>query len=63
MECEETVTMVLPKGTDISGWKANPEVSIKTPDFDQLEQHELKYYGPLYGKISPCGTTGISGKN
>ena len=50
MECEETVTMVLPKGTDISGWKANPEVSIRTPDFDQLEQHELKYYGPLYGE-------------
>ena len=35
MECEETVTMVLPKGTDISDWKANPEVSIKTPDFDR----------------------------
>lgn len=49
MECEETLTMVLPKGTDISGWKANPEVSIKVPDADQLEQHELKYYGPLYG--------------
>ena len=50
MECEETLTMVLPKGTDIRSWKANPEVSIKTPDFDQLEQHELKYYGPLYGE-------------
>lgn len=49
MECEETLTMALPKGAEISGWKTNPEVSIKSPDFDQLEQHELKYYGPLYG--------------
>ena len=49
MECEETLTMVLPNGADISGWKVNPEILIKTPDFDQLEQHELKYYGPLYG--------------
>ena len=46
---EETLTMVLPKDADISGWKTNPGVSIKAPDFDQLEQHELKYYGPLYG--------------
>ena len=29
MECEETLTMVLPKGTDISGWKANPESRSK----------------------------------
>ena len=44
MECEETVTMVLPKGTDISGWKANPEVSIRTPDFDQLEHALFRRY-------------------
>lgn len=49
MECEETLTMVLPPETDIRGWKTNPDVSIKAPDADQLEQHELKYYGPLYG--------------
>ena len=49
MECEETLTMVLPPETDIRSWKTNPEVSIKAPDADQLEQHELKYYGPLYG--------------
>lgn len=49
MECEETLTMVLPPETDIRSWKTNPDVSIKTPDADQLEQHELKYYGPLYG--------------
>jgi len=49
MECEETLTMILPKEADVSGWKINPEILIKTPDFDQLEQHELKYYGPLYG--------------
>lgn len=49
MEEEETLTMALPKDTDSSGWKTNPRVSIKAPDFDQLEQHELKYYGPLYG--------------
>ncbi|MCC2182664.1 GNAT family N-acetyltransferase [Faecalibacterium longum] len=50
MECEETLTMVLPPETDIRSWKTNPDVSIKAPDFDQLEQHELKYYGPLYGE-------------
>lgn len=50
MEGEETLTMVLPKGADITRWKANPEVTIQTPEFDQLEQHELKYYGPLYGE-------------
>lgn len=49
IEKEETLTMVLPRRADISGWKTNPEVSIQAPDFDQLEQHELKYYGPLYG--------------
>lgn len=49
MECEETLTMVLPPETDIRSWKTNPDVSIKAPDADQLEQHELKYYGPLYG--------------
>lgn len=49
MECEETLTMVLPPETDIRNWKTNPDVSIKAPDADQLEQHELKYYGPLYG--------------
>lgn len=53
MERDGTLTMILPKDTDTSGWKINPEVSIKTiqaQDFDQLEQHELKYYGPLYGE-------------
>lgn len=49
MECEETLTMVLSPETDIRSWKTNPDVSIKAPDADQLEQHELKYYGPLYG--------------
>ena len=47
MEYEETLTMVLPPETDIRSWKTNPDVSIKAPDADQLEQHELKYYGPL----------------
>ena len=49
MEGEETLTMVLPKDAAIDHWNTNPEVSIQVPDFDQLEQHELKYYGPLYG--------------
>lgn len=49
MDGDVTLTMALPKEADISGWKTNPEVQIKSPDFDQLEQHELKYYGPLYG--------------
>ncbi len=50
MEGEATLTMVLPKEADTTGWKTNPSVSIQTPNFDQLEQHELKYYGPLYGE-------------
>lgn len=50
MEGEETLTMVLPKSADITRWKTTPEVSIQTPDFEKLEQHELKYYGPLYGE-------------
>ena len=29
MECEETLTMVLPPETDIRSWKTNPDVSIK----------------------------------
>lgn len=28
MECEETLTMVLPPETDIRSWKTNPDVSI-----------------------------------
>lgn len=50
MEQEETLTMVLPRGADVSFWKINPAVTIQAPDFAQLEQHELKYYGPLYGE-------------
>lgn len=50
LEGDSTLTMVLPKDADISGWKINSEVSIRTPDFDELEQHELRYYGPLYGE-------------
>lgn len=49
MDGDVTLTMVLPEGANIHGWKTNPEVQIKSPDFDQMEQHELKYYGPLYG--------------
>lgn len=53
MEKDGTLTMVLPKDADTSSWKINPEISVKiiqAGDFDQLEQHELKYYGPLYGE-------------
>ncbi len=50
MEGEETLTMLLPENADPSAWKTNPAVSIEAPDFDQLEQNELKYYGPLYGE-------------
>ena len=50
MEGEETLTMLLPENADLSAWKTNPAVSIEAPDFDQLEQNELKYYGPLYGE-------------
>lgn len=50
MEGEETLTMLLPENADPSVWKTNPAVSIEAPDFDQLEQNELKYYGPLYGE-------------
>lgn len=53
MEGDETLTMFLPAAADISGWKTNPEISVKKmegPDFEQLEQHELKHYGPLYGE-------------
>ena len=50
MEGETTLTMVLPKGARLDSWKTNPEVTIRTPDFAELEQHELRYYGPLYGE-------------
>lgn len=50
MEPDATLTMVLPKTAEIAGWKINPAVSLQAPDFDQLERHELKYYGPLYGE-------------
>ena len=50
MEGEETLTMLLPENADPGAWKTNPAVSIEAPDFDQLEQNELKYYGPLYGE-------------
>ena len=50
MEGEETLTMLLPENADPRAWKTNPAVSIEAPDFDQLEQNELKYYGPLYGE-------------
>lgn len=50
METDATLTMELPKGTDTNGWKTNPAISIRPPEFTQLEQHELKYFGPLYGE-------------
>ena len=50
MEGEETLTMVLPEQADPGAWKTNPAVSIGAPDFGQLEQNELNYYGPLYGE-------------
>lgn len=52
MTPDATLTMVLAKDADINSWKANPDVSVRVlqaPDFEQLEQHELSYYGPLYG--------------
>ena len=50
MEQEETLTMVLPRDVDFSFLLVNPDITIQAPDFAQLEQHELKYYGPLYGE-------------
>ena len=50
MEGEETLTMLLPENADPRAWKTNHAVSIEAPNFDQLEQNELKYYGPLYGE-------------
>lgn len=48
MEPDHTLTMVLPKEADIN-WKTNPDVILKAPGEEELERHELKYYGPLYG--------------
>lgn len=50
MEPDVTWTMVLPKDASIDGWKINPDVVVQAPDWEELEQHELKYYGPLYGE-------------
>lgn len=49
MEQESTWTMVLPEEVDIGGWKTNPDVVLHMPGAEELEQHELAYYGPLYG--------------
>ena len=52
MAPDATLTMVLSGDADIHSWKTNPEVVVRilqAPDFEQLEQHELNYYGPLYG--------------
>lgn len=53
IEGDGTLTMVLSDAADISSWKTNPESLVKAipaSDFDQLEQFELNYYGPLYGE-------------
>lgn len=51
MESPDTIlTMILPEAAGITGWKINPDVSLQTPGFEELERHELKYYGPLYGE-------------
>lgn len=50
LEREETLTMVLPNKVDPSAWKSAPNVTVGPPDPVQLEQNELRYYGPLYGE-------------
>ena len=50
LEREETLTMVLPNEADPSAWKSAPNVTVGLPDPAQLEQNELRYYGPLYGE-------------
>ena len=50
LEREETLTMVLPNEVDPSAWKSAPNVTVGPPDPAQLEQNELRYYGPLYGE-------------
>lgn len=49
MEPDHTLTMALPEDADVSGWKTNPDVELGAPGDVELERHELKYYGPLYG--------------
>ena len=43
------LTMVLPPETRHPRLENEPGRLDQGPDADQLEQHELKYYGPLYG--------------
>lgn len=49
MEQDITLTMVLSDPAAADRWRSNPDVRIQKPDYAQLEQLELRYYGPLYG--------------
>ena len=50
MEEEITLTMLLRDDAESVSWKINPHVKLMEPETEQLEQHEIKCFGPLYGE-------------
>ena len=50
IEEEVTLVMMLKVDADIRLWKTNPDIVLKTPNIEQLEQLGVKHYGTLYGE-------------
>ena len=48
LEADVTLTMVL-KSSETE-WKTNPDLTFRTPPLRELEELEVKHYGPLYGE-------------
>lgn len=50
MEKDETLTMVLSDFDLANRWHVNPDIRIQKPDYAQLEELEVRHYGPLDGE-------------
>lgn len=48
LEEDITVTMVLNR--DVRGWRRNKNLRFDSPSIEELEEIELKHFGPVYGE-------------
>ena len=48
LEAGVTLTMML--RSDGSSWTTNPDLVFRTPSVEELEELEIKHFGPLYGE-------------
>ena len=48
LEAGVTLTMLLK--SDGEGWKTNPDLTFCTPGIEELEELEVRHFGPIYGE-------------